>query len=127
MFNFHRNNFYTYELLSTVAINFKTIFLFSELFLIYYYYFFFIQDSENEPKPNATGLGGFKGRRRVFEAPKPQNYYHLEYKLFPDDNDVIKTDVVTYGVAAKIYTDTDSKVMKTWRNADKTWVAWTHR
>ena len=85
------------------------------------------EDSESDPKPNNKGLGGFKGRRRVYEAPKPQNYYHLEYKLLPDDADIIKTDVVTYGVAAKIYTESDSKVMKTWRDGDKTWVAWTHR
>jgi len=73
------------------------------------------------------GLGGLTGRRRVYEAPKPQHYFHLEYKLLPDDTETVKTDIVTYGVAAKIYMETDSKVLKTWKEGGKTWIAWTHR
>ena len=68
-----------------------------------------------------------KEKRKLFEAPKPQYYYHLEYKLFPTDTEPVKADVVTYGVAAKIYSESDSKVLTTWRDGDKTWVTWTHR
>ena len=56
-----------------------------------------------------------------------QNYFHCEYRLLPDDKDVTKTDVVTFGTAAKIYSDHDSKVLKTWVEGDKTWVSWASR
>ena len=79
------------------------------------------------PKPVMRGLEALKGKRKLFEAPKPHYYYHLEYKLFPTDTEPMKADVVTYGVAAKIYSESDSKVLKTWREGGKTWVTWTHR
>ncbi|KAL9960808.1 hypothetical protein ACROYT_G034311 [Oculina patagonica] len=82
---------------------------------------------DSDPKPMTRGMNGLmKGKRKLFEAPKPHYYYHLEYKLFPNDPDPVKADVVTYGVAAKIYSESDSKVLKTWRDGDKTWVTWTH-
>lgn len=87
----------------------------------------FCCSDETDPKPVTRGVQGFKGKRKLFEAPKPHYYYHLEYKLFPNDPDPVKADVVTYGVAAKIYTESDSKVLKTWRDGDRTWVTWTHR
>jgi len=87
----------------------------------------FCCSDETDPKPVTRGVQGFKGKRKLFEAPKPHHYYHLEYKLFPNDPDPVKADVVTYGVAAKIYTESDSKVLKTWRDGDRTWVTWTHR
>lgn len=69
-----------------------------------------------------------KGKKlAVYEAPKPQNYFHLEYKLFPDDIEPVKTDVVVYGVAAKIYNENESKVLKTWKEGDKIWIAWRRR
>lgn len=69
-----------------------------------------------------------KKKKRVFEAPRAQNYYHLEYYLLPDDIEPIKTDVVTYGIAAKIYMERhDPRVLKTWQDGEVTWVAWTHR
>ena len=83
---------------------------------------------DNEPKHLMKGaLAGPKGRRKLYEAPKPQFYYHLEYKLLPDDSEPIKADIVTYGVAAKIFSDGDSRVLKTWQDGEKTWVTWTHR
>ena len=88
---------------------------------------FFLSTDENEIKPSTRGLAGLKGRRRVYEAPKPQFYYHMEYKLLPDEADPLKTDVVTYGVAAKVYIESDSKILKTWNEGKKTWIAWTHR
>ena len=69
-----------------------------------------------------------KGKRlAVYEAPKAQHYFHLEYKLMPDDLEPVKTDVVMYGVAAKIYNENDSKVLKTWKEGEKIWIAWTQK
>ena len=69
-----------------------------------------------------------KKKRRIVEAPKAQNYYHCEYYLLPDDEEPVKTDVVTFGMAAKVYTDKqEPKVIKTWQDGDTTWVAWTHK
>ncbi|KAH9498633.1 hypothetical protein Btru_007870 [Bulinus truncatus] len=65
-------------------------------------------------------------QKRTVESPRPQNYYHLEYYLLPDV-DVMKTDVVTYGVACKIFMERhDAKVIKTWQEGDITWFAWAH-
>ncbi|XP_041347622.1 uncharacterized protein LOC121367489 isoform X2 [Gigantopelta aegis] len=64
-------------------------------------------------------------KKRVMEAPRAQNYYHLEYVLLPDDDDLTKTDLVTYGMAAKIYMERhDARVIKTWVDGEVTWVAW---
>lgn len=68
-----------------------------------------------------------KRKKRIVEAPKANGYYHCQYYLLPDDEDPTKTDVVTFGMAAKIYTETDSKVLKTWQEGDQTWIAWSHR
>ena len=66
-------------------------------------------------------------KKRTMDAPKPQGFFHYEYNLLPDDEDTVKTDVVTFGVAAKIYTDRqEPKVLRTWQDGDQTWVAWTH-
>lgn len=59
--------------------------------------------------------------------PQVQNYFHCEYKLLPDDRDVIKSDLVTFGMAAKMYTENETKVLRTWLEANKTWVAWMTR
>ena len=63
---------------------------------------------------------------RAVEAPKAQSYLHCSYKLLPDDKETVKTDVVMFGVAAKLYTEHDSRVLRTWIDGDKTWVAWTN-
>ncbi|XP_066284865.1 uncharacterized protein [Branchiostoma lanceolatum] len=65
-------------------------------------------------------------KKRLLEAPKAQYYFHLEYYLLPDDPEPQKVDLVTFGMAAKIYTEHDSKVVKTWMEGELTWVAWTH-
>jgi hypothetical protein len=67
-------------------------------------------------------------KKRIMEAPRVQNLYHLEYTLVPDDTDqTVKTDLVSFGVAAKIFTERqEAKVIKTWQEGDQTWVAWTH-
>ena len=95
--------------------------------IIKYFFCWSLTDDSELPKPVTRGIAPLKAKRKLFEAPKPHYYYHLEYKLFPTDTEPIKADVVTYGVAAKIYSESDSKVLKTWRDEDKTWVTWTHR
>lgn len=67
-----------------------------------------------------------KKKKRIMEQPKALGHYHLEYTLLPDDDDVVKTDLVTFGIAAKIYTEKhEPKVIKTWQNGPLTWIAWT--
>ncbi|GFO44998.1 hypothetical protein PoB_007150300 [Plakobranchus ocellatus] len=79
-------------------------------------------------------------KKRLIEAPRAQNYYHLEYRLLPPeptgsttpggpgaDDELTKTDVVTYGVACKVYMDKhDARVVKTWQDGDITWFSWAH-
>ena len=71
--------------------------------LIKYFFCWSLTDDSELPKPVTRGIAPLKAKRKLFEAPKPHYYYHLEYKLFPTDTEPIKADVVTYGVAAKIY------------------------
>ena len=81
---------------------------------------------DDEDVPDAREM--WKKKRRIVEAPRAQNYFHTEYYLLPDDEDAIKTDVVTFGLAAKLYTEKqEPKVLKTWIDGDVTWVAWAHR
>ena len=69
-----------------------------------------------------------KKKKQKQDGPKEQTYFHLEYSLFPEDEDPVKTDVVTFGLAAKLYTEKqEAKILKTWQVGDITWVAWTHR
>ena len=74
-------------------------------------------------------MGG-RRRKRVVEQPRAQNYFHFEYQLTPNcdgGGEGIKTDIVTYGVAARIYTERqDSKPLRTWQDGNHTWIAWTH-
>ena len=83
-----------------------------------------IASGENDDE----AVGKQKKSGRILEQPKAQNYYHCEYYLLPDDPEPVKTDIVTFGVAAKIYTMRhEPKVIKTWVDGDVTWVAWTDR
>ena len=65
-------------------------------------------------------------RRKTIEIPRAQSYFHCSYKLLPDDKESVKTDIVTFGVAAKLYTEHDSRVLRPWIDGNKTWVAWTN-
>ncbi|CAL1542846.1 unnamed protein product [Lymnaea stagnalis] len=66
-------------------------------------------------------------QKRTIDSPRAQNYYHLEYYLLPDDVEPMKIDVVTYGVAVKVFMEKqDAKVIKTWQDGDITWFAWAH-
>lgn len=69
-----------------------------------------------------------KAKKRTLEAPKAQNFYHLEYTIFPDADDLVKTDVVTFGMGAKIYLERqDPLVKKVWREGEITWIAWSQK
>ncbi|RDD42894.1 Uncharacterized protein TrispH2_004889 [Trichoplax sp. H2] len=72
-----------------------------------------------------TDLDPFSNRKKVYESPKAESYYHYCYNLFPNLDDQGKVDVVAYGPAVKIYTENESKVQKTWQELDQTWIAWT--
>ncbi|XP_035244766.1 uncharacterized protein cfap92 isoform X1 [Anguilla anguilla] len=61
----------------------------------------------------------------VIEAPKSQGYYHIEYSLFPDDPEPTKVDLVLFGLAAKVYMENDTKVLKLWQEGGKMWLGWT--
>nr|XP_039250444.1 uncharacterized protein LOC120328106 [Styela clava] len=63
--------------------------------------------------------------KKTLDAPKPQQFFHCEYGIAPGHERTV-ADIVTYGVAAKVFTETDSKVIKTWDDGSRTWVAWVH-
>jgi len=67
-----------------------------------------------------------KKNRRTVDAPRAHQYLHCEYTVAPSHERTL-TDVVTYAVAAKIFTETDSRVVKTWDTGDHAWVAWMNR
>ncbi|RUS70710.1 hypothetical protein EGW08_021530 [Elysia chlorotica] len=89
-------------------------------------------DTEHDDQPDLKEML----KKRLIEAPRAQNYYHLEYRLLPPeapgpgttgDEELSKTDVVTYGVACKVYMDRyDARVVKTWQEGDITWFSWAH-
>ncbi|XP_041081427.1 uncharacterized protein cfap92 [Polyodon spathula] len=80
------------------------------------------QSSEN----NAVKQGKIKENKssNTAEAPKAQSYYHMEYLLLPDDPEPMKVDIVMYGMAAKIFTENETKVVKPWHEGNQTWLSW---
>jgi hypothetical protein len=81
---------------------------------------------EDDDQPDVKEM--MKKKKRVFEAPKPQNFYHLEYYLVPEEEELVKTDIVTYGMAAKLFMERhDAKLIKTWQDGEVTWIAWAHK
>ena len=67
-----------------------------------------------------------KKNKRTIESPKPIHYLHSEYTIAPE-NEATVTDLVTYAVAAKVFTENDSRVVKTWDDGKRIWIAWIHR
>ena len=65
----------------------------------------------------------------IYENPTAQHHFHLEYQLLPGvDQSCYKTDVVVYGgVVAKVFTDSDARVVRTWEEDGKMWYGWTHK
>ncbi|XP_042195614.1 uncharacterized protein cfap92, partial [Callorhinchus milii] len=55
---------------------------------------------------------------------KAQNYYHLEFSLFPDEAEPIKIDLADFGLAVKVYMESETKVLVPWDDGERMWVAW---
>jgi len=60
------------------------------------------------------------------EAMKSWQYYHVEYNLQPNKPSA-KADVVMSGMVAKMYSDLDTRLLKTRTDGDKQYVMWSHK
>nr|XP_056703064.1 uncharacterized protein CFAP92 [Euleptes europaea] len=58
--------------------------------------------------------------------PRMHRFYHMEYFLLPDDTEPRKLDLVLFGSVAKLFLDSESKVVKPWLENDQVWVSWSH-
>ncbi|KAM6468061.1 uncharacterized protein CFAP92 isoform 1-T2 [Liasis olivaceus] len=63
---------------------------------------------------------------REGHIPKMHRFYHMEYFLLPDDVEPRKLDLVLFGPVAKLFLETESKVVKPWLENDQIWVSWNH-
>lgn len=68
-------------------------------------------------------------RKRIYESLKPLHHFHLEYQLVPgqETGSIYRTDIVTYGIIAKIFTEQDERVVNTWNENGLTYYGWRHR
>ena len=64
-------------------------------------------------------------KKRVIDSPSPEHYFHLQYQLLPvgygeerGRGGVSKSDVVTFGVVSKVYTERDSRVVRCWEERE---------
>lgn len=80
---------------------------------------------EANAKTQEAASNGFVGRQKQgmsMEAPKPKHYFHSEFQLL-QDGQRFDTDVVTYGVACKLFREGETKLLRTFEDesANKTW------
>jgi len=64
-----------------------------------------------------------KKGKKTLDAPKPVYYFHVEYELLPTMG-LAECDIVTYAIGAKVFTEDDSKVVRTWFDGNMMWVTW---
>ncbi|XP_029005897.1 uncharacterized protein cfap92 [Betta splendens] len=60
------------------------------------------------------------------KANKAQSCYHVEYKLL-SDMEPVKVDLVLLGPLARMYTEDESKILRTWQERGQIWICWTQR
>lgn len=69
-------------------------------------------------------------KNKTISAPKPKHYFHTEYAILPDKTNEAterrsktETDIVTYGIACKIFRDGETTLIRTYDNPseDKCW------
>ncbi|XP_069559278.1 uncharacterized protein FLJ43738 [Brachyistius frenatus] len=58
---------------------------------------------------------------------KAQSFFHIEHELLPGDTGTAKMDLVMFGPVAKLYSEDNSKLIKTWHEGDQTWVGWAQK
>ena len=65
----------------------------------------------------------------MFDSPTPEHYFHLQYQLLPSGygaggeeggwGGVSKSDVVTFGVVSKVFTEKDARVVMCWEETQE--------
>ena len=65
----------------------------------------------------------------MYESIKPLHHFHMEYQLTPGtvSPTVYKTDIVTYSIIAKVFTEHDERVVNMWKEGVLTYYGWKHR
>ena len=91
-------------------------------------------DSLLSPYPAAKSVPQFRETyregqlKRIYDNPSPEHHFHVEYRLLPGcGSGVHRTDVVTYGVVSKVFTEKDSRVVKCWEEDELTYYGWRHK
>ncbi|XP_021265324.1 uncharacterized protein KIAA1257 homolog [Numida meleagris] len=81
-------------------------------------------------KPKTTNPPDRQGKRAQADelgaALRTKRCYHIEYFLLPDDLVPRKLDLVVFGMAAKLFAESDSKIITPWLEDDQMWISWNH-
>ncbi|XP_067854781.1 uncharacterized protein cfap92 isoform X2 [Heptranchias perlo] len=62
---------------------------------------------------------------KTMEASKPHKYYHIEWSLLPNAEPT-KIDLVTFGLAAKVYAEHYSQILKPWHDGEQMWFVFSY-
>ncbi|XP_034962164.2 uncharacterized protein CFAP92 isoform X3 [Zootoca vivipara] len=83
--------------------------------------------STNKPAmASRQSISRTASKMRDSYIPKMHRFYHIEYFLLPDDVEPRKLDLVLFGPVAKLFLETESKVVRPWLENDQIWVSWNH-
>jgi len=81
------------------------------------------------PKPTGENLRVLeeliKRGKKTLDAPRPSHYFRCEYILIPGSPPCV-TDIVAYPVAAKIFHENETKVVKAWDDGKFLWITWSN-